>query len=561
MTMKRYFNFIFITLSFFLLTGSMLSAKEKDLSESEIRLKKITSIIQTHKNNGENLGDKAVIDNILEEISHDIILVPKEKSDDRTFNDLREEARITALKKFPDSTEQIKKKVEAEVDKKFAMAKAMDKVAIQYKQGNKIYTIEGIFYSYGGNSVRIDSQYIAIFDLLPEYRMKFDKSFNDLKRKEFINNSIRDYSLEKSKYINDLIKDLRDAQIEKNEKTGYIFAYKEWRSGKRIAELLMESMRESAAKIAAKSTSAAQPSASKEPGAAAVKPEAAAQGAPVAVDVLPTDSTSKVSSQKAIDEARKKASDRLKQISNTYAGIDADQGYKMVLWGMTKEEAELLLQEKVSPEKEGVAASSEEEFVKRVGPDSIILDYSQGPLAQVELHFMQNLLYKVTVRFRILSTSAMQKLMTMLNDRYGLNDEQRKIKEEEDKIKSVDDAEKMVEAPPENLEESKKAGNGGKTDKDKKKDKEKDKDKKKDKPATPNIPLEQKFHWSGKITNAFITIKINQERTAYTEFNLVKESKLVAEQVNTMNKQQELIKKDIQQKKELEELHKKKIDF
>lgn len=583
--MKRYFNFIFITLSLFLLHG--FSASAKDSGDSESRLKKITAIIQAHKNNGEDLNDKAVIDSIFDEISQEMLLVPKEKADTKTFQELCDEAKVVAAKKYPESTEQVKKKIEKDMEKKFAMAVPMEKVTVQYKQGNKIYTAEGTFYSYGGNSVRIESQYIAIFDLLPEYRMKFDKSFNELKRKEFFNNSLKDYSLEKSKYVNDLIKDLREKQVEKNEKAGYIFAYKEWRNAKRIAELLLESSREEITKAPPKTTPVAAATAT--PGTAkessfppakehpfAPKDSTPAKTSPVAktpvaakvpdtpvqpvAAVAPTETVaapapdSKVTLQKVLEEAKKKSNERLNQIANTYAGIDADQGYKMVLWGMTREEVELLIMDR-PPVKDG--APAEEEFLKSAGNGgSILLDYSQGPLAQVELHFMKDLLYKVTVRFRVLSVSAMQKLMTMLNERYGLTDEVRKIKEEEDKLKAVDDAEKMADVPPENLE--KKDGNAGK-DKGKKKDKDKDKDK--DKKNVPLIPMEQKFHWTGKITQATVTIRLNQDRSAYTEFTLVKENPNIAEQLKASVKQQELIQKDIQQKKELEELQKKKIDF
>ncbi|OGV55960.1 MAG: hypothetical protein A2017_07795 [Lentisphaerae bacterium GWF2_44_16] len=533
--MKKNSKFLLTVFSAFILTGGSVPALfSKNPESSDTRFKKICGIIQKIRSSGVNIADPEVKKAILKELSKDFVLEPKEKPDTRSVQELADEARAIIAKKYPETTKQIIKKAQAVAEKKFAMHNVMDNVSVRFQQGTKTYSVDGIFYTYGGNSIKVGEQFIPIFDLLPDSRVKFDKVYNQQRKKEFIDNMFSGYLSEKSARLTEIYKELKEKQLKRNEELGYIFVYKEWRSPGKVAEIYMSSIVD-----ADDIKKLAEAKAPEQKIAAAQAPAEDAPAAKIAENTPETAPAAKTTepAKSPYEELKQKIDKRILEISNTCAGIDADQGYKMALWGMTKDEIEMLLSTENSFSSGDKSSSpGEDEYSKKITPDSIILEYSKGPISKVVLYFVSGLFYKVEINFRLVSNTAMQRLTSLFNERYGLTDEQKKLKEEMEKNRKevdVDAAEQTGEVVSE--DEHKK--------------------------NAVQIPLEQAFHWTGKVTLGTVIIKINTERTAYTEFSLIKENPRIKEEAKSlMIKENQRIKEE-RRRKELEEYNKKKIEF
>lgn len=533
--MKKNSKFLLTIFSAFILTGlSVPVLFPVNPENSDTRFRKICEIIQKIKDSGVNIADPEIKKGILKEISKEFVLQPKEKPDTRPVHALADEARTIIAKKYPETTGQIIRKAQALAEKKFAMHNVMDNVSVRFQQGKKTYAVEGIFYTYGGNSIKVGEQFIPIFDLLPDSRVKFDKVYNQQQKKEFIDNILSEHLTKKSLQLTEIYKELKEKQVSRNEKLGYIFVYKEWRTPEKAAEIYLSGLVET---YGIKQTAAAPKSSEQ---TEAVQPAAEdAQAAKPAENTVPAVPAVKASEpeKSPYEELKQKVDKRILEISNTCAGIDADQGYKMALWGMTRDEIEMLLSAG-NGFATGDKSSSpgENEYSKKITPDSIILDYSEGPVSKVVLHFASGLFYKVEIDFRLVSNVTMQRLTSLFNERYGLTDEQKKQRAEMEKNRKdtdIDAAEQTGEIVSE--DESKK--------------------------NAAQIPLEQAFHWTGKITLGTVIIKINRERTAYTEFKLIKESPRIKEEAKSLSiKEQQRIREE-KRRKELEEYNRKKIDF
>ena len=222
-------------------------------------------------------------------------------------------------------------------------------------------------------------------------------------------------------------------------------------------------------------------------------------------------------------------------IANSCAGIDADQGYKenVVTWGMAKEEVIFVLSKENEGLSEAAAAKDAvdgEEVIKVTAP-------TDGPIKDVELHFLNNLLYKAVVNFKIVSSSTMVRLGGILNERYGLTDEQKEQRKKfQDKGEEFDDAEKAKQEP-----------------------KKEDKKDKKDEKA-PEIPIEQSYHWSGNITLATLYIKLKPDRSGYVDFKLIKESPKAKDEAKALAIKEKQRKVDEQRAREID-FSKKKVTF
>ena len=62
------------------------------------------------------------------------------------------------------------------------MYKPQEQVKVFYQRGRSVYSIKGTFYGFGGGSIQVNERHIAMFDLLPESRIKFDKAYNGERR-------------------------------------------------------------------------------------------------------------------------------------------------------------------------------------------------------------------------------------------------------------------------------------------------------------------------------------------------------------------------------------------
>lgn len=501
---------------------------QDNLPESEKRYGIITKILKSYKKAGENFADPKVKESIYKDIKNEMILEPQKKPDKRTYKELAETARNSIADSFKESPEQIKEKAEQIAADRFKMHKPLDEVSVHYKKGDRFFSARGIFYSYGGNSIKVGDKVIAIYDLTEESRIKFDKTYSETKRKQFIDNKLKEYYAEKTKRSLEVYKELKDKQIAQNEEAGYIYIWKEWRTPKEIADILIRSVEKN---VRPSKTASIAKNGDK----AEEKPEEAQEDA-----AHVTEEGIEEQAAKMYRKVKQKAEKQLLEIANTQAGIDADQGYKMALWGMTLEEVGILLTKgeyykRTHGGKENNNFKNEEEDeLIQIQTDKIVIENGSGPIEKVELGFFYDSFYKVIVEFRIGTMAAMQRVGALLNERYGFTDEQKKVMVKKEKLKKGEAAEEEILAF---QEESDKQQNQNK-----------------------DVPLEQTYHWTGKITFGKVEIKLNSDYT-YSSFALIKESPDVKEAAKAKKLKEEQRKREEKRRKELEEYNKRKIEF
>ena len=219
---------------------------------SNKRLKQIGDIVKGFLDRNEKFDDEAVLDTIYEQVGKIVTMTPEKPADTRKYEDFQKEIAPQVNKKFPLEPKQVKEEAEKEAEKKFALQKPKEQVKVYYQRGSNTYSVTGTFYGYGyGNrSIQINERTIAIFDLLPEFRIKFDKAYNQKAREEFINKKVMDYTNKKFAYANNILRKLQNAQRNANEKLGYIYADKKWNTAKKITDDAIEAAKVEAARRA-----------------------------------------------------------------------------------------------------------------------------------------------------------------------------------------------------------------------------------------------------------------------------------------------------------------------
>lgn len=552
MNRKRLNIFLGITiaLSFFSFSireeGAELSAKSAKC------IKDITKIIKTYKEEGENLSDRDVQASILADVSELYPLEPKGKVNKTTIKEIAQLVREKVAVEFPDKLEDVKKKAEEEADKIFSMSKKLDYVKIRYKRGGKIYELKGVFYSYGGNSINVGGNTIAIFDLLPEDRIKFDKAYCDREKKTYIQEKISDYYKRKSVFSNKIYNEMLVKIKKENEDAGYIYAWLDWRTPRNLTEILIREIQKEK-----KTTAPQQVDIDTEKN----KEDTAA---------TETEKTSETKDKTETAETKmktvkKKAEEKLIRINSTYVGIDADQGYQLAIWGMKHKDVNLLF-----PGQLEIDSKKEIE----------IINYNSGPLSRVELHFFHDSFYKVALKFRIGPNEGMYALWNQLKERYGSTDEEKEMEKSQQESGSTEENKKenneggeietfysrfmrICKGNPENCiykegEDTclecgvrKACAHGNHEFKDgvcihcgAKEESE------------TEIEQVQVYHWTGKITIGTLTVKLNDKKTAYTEFVFIKENPKIKEEILKKLEEENKRKAKEESKKAIEEYKK-----
>lgn len=369
---------------------------------SAMRIQKISKIISKYKEAGENLSDNDVVNTVLKDVSELYRLEPEAKRNTKTTQDIGKMVREKVALKFTDNYETVKKKAETEAEKTFVMAKILDYVSVKYLKGEKPNEVEGCFFSYGStnNSVNIGGTIIAMYDIVPNDRIRFDEVFRNEKRESFVKTKIRDYYSEKNAYSIQVYNEVRDAVIKENEENGYIFYMNDWRNPREVALFLIRDM----------------------PASVPEKGDKTASAAGTAGEPAPDKEDNSITKKR--EEIRKIA--EAKQIENTTknAGIDADQGYELAYWGMKKDEFALLY-----PQYSAASGTGDIE----------IITYEKDPLFKLEFHFTSDLFYKVVYVFRK-PGEAILAIGRKIKDKYGLTDQEKLDAAEPEKANSTEAA-------------------------------------------------------------------------------------------------------------------------
>ena len=454
---------------------------------SAMRIEKIDKIISKYKKDGLDLKDKDVVNTILKDVSEVCRLKPGAKKSEKTTQDIGKIVRETVTRKFPDSYEILKKNAEAEAEKTFVMSKILDYVSIKYFKGEKTHEAEGCFFSYGsaGNSINIGGNVIAIYDLSPEDRIRFDEGYRNQKKESFVQTKIRDYYSEKNYYSIQVYNEVRDAVTKENEDNGYIFYLNDWRNPDEVTHSLIKEILSPTAdpeKITPPTKTAVAASAGGTvPGSPGI-PQSSATEDPKSL--VPAKEDPAIAKKR--EEIKKVAEEKQREISTKNAGIDAEQGFEQAYWGMKKDEFALLY-----PKYSTELASGDVETVS----------YEKGPLSKLEIHFMSDRLYKVVYEFRIGPEEAMIALGRKIRDKYGLTDQE--------KLDAADPAKANRKEPCASSKHNFVDGvcsSCGWTE------------------LEVGTPLEQVYTWTGKETKGQLKINLNSEKTAYTDFILSREN-------------------------------------
>jgi hypothetical protein len=445
-----------------------------------MRIQKISKIISKYKEAGENLSDNDVINTILKDVSELYPLKPTAKKNEITTQEIGKLVREKVSRNFPDSNETLKKNAEAEAEKLFVMSKILDRVSVKYIKGDKTNVAEGYFFSYGstGNSVNIGGTVIAMYDIVPEDRIRFDEAFRNQRKDSFVQTKIRDYYSKKNAYSIQIYNEVRESVTRENEDNGYIFYMNDWKNPGEVSALLIKDALSPAA-VAEKTTPVKTPAtvattAPLTPGT----PNVDDSRAPVAVKEDPAIT-------KKREEIRKLAEEKQIEATTKNAGIDADQGFELAYWGMKKDEFALLY-----PQYSTALATGDIENI----------NFDRGPFLKIEIHFMSDYLYKVVYNFRIGPREAMIALGRKIKDKYGYTDQE--------KLDAADPEKANRKEP---CEQSHDFNNGICT-------------KCRWSEAEVGTPMEQTYTWTGKETRGLLTIKLNAEKTAFTEFILTREN-------------------------------------
>jgi hypothetical protein len=515
--MKRKSNAYFLLFLIGFGFGDTVSAQKSTVSEE--RLKQVREIILQYQRAGEDLQDEDVVASIHRDISKIGPLVPKETPKTQPTESLAAELKTMVDKKFPKSPEQIREEAIRKAEEKYKMVEPLSYVTVYYERGDKIFKVDGIFYSYGGNSIKIDEKNVAIYDLLPEYRAKFDKNYSETKKREYINQEMMDYFQKKSEFQTEIYREIRKEQQKFNEDVGYVYAWREWRTLKDVCNIFIQNTSEGR-RLTPKTDVDKTLAALKERDASGAKTEPP-EGGP---DLMQSPDSAEKSKADGAERLRKTVEEKLAQIGQMYAGIDADQGYGLAIWGMPRKDVRTLYGDRI------VAAEKETQS------DQDVLVFDSGPIEKVVFHFFNDFFFKVDIRFRTVSGEAMHRLAMHMKERYGRTDEEKQSIEEQ--RAKVADAEKAEEKQAEGAE-------GAEV-------------------PPEEVKLLQHFHWTGDITKGRLTVRISDDKSGYEEFVFTKESPKVIDEVQLQLDRERLKQQEIDRQKKLKEFEKKpieKIDF
>ncbi len=377
---------------------------------SETRMKKVSAIIARFKEAGEDLSDPDVRAAMLKEISKFYPLDPESKPNLVGREEVAKIVREKVALKFPDAHDVLQKRAKENAEKTFKRAKVNDYVKVTYEKGSKSYTVEGYFFGYGAmeHSINVGGNIIAIFDLIPEDRAKFDDKYREMQKEQFVQKQIRDYYFRKNEYSVELLKQEKESVVKYNENAGYIFAMNRWMTPKELAITLADSMASQGqvAKI--------DPVPTEGPGTTKPPTTVSDPTTPPGPGETPATTTTQDSKAKRIADVRRKAEMDQQRIKTRYAGIDADQGYGNAIWWMKHADVNLLFDSLVDRPGEGNAET---------------ITMEKGPVQKVDLYFFHGYFNKVVVNFRIAAPQAMEILYRKIVETYGKTDQERQEEE------------------------------------------------------------------------------------------------------------------------------------
>lgn len=193
------------------------------------RIAKIEALLKKYYDEHKDLENEAVVSDLRRDIQAFVPISPEKKADTRSLITIKNSLKGQVDKEFADLNK-LKMAAAAEAEKKYPLAKPNQEVKVFYKRGRRIYSVSGRFYGYGygGKTIKLNSNTISVFDLLPESKSLFDKKINHNAREQYVNEKLRDYNRQRMYYSEKLFAQEYAKIRKENEKLGYIFMNGEW---------------------------------------------------------------------------------------------------------------------------------------------------------------------------------------------------------------------------------------------------------------------------------------------------------------------------------------------
>lgn len=211
---------------------------------SNARVEKITALLKKYYDQHKNLESQSVIGDLKQEIQQIVPLVPAQKADNRTPNEIADSLKKDVDNNFKMNPETIRKLAMSEAAKKYPMAKKNQEVKVLYRDGGRIYSFTGHYYgpSLGNKGVRLNSKTISMFNMLEESKSLFDKKLNTEMRNAYADKKVREYLKKRLSYFDLLYTRKKKMIQEKNEKLGYILHDGKWVTAEVILNLQLPEM-------------------------------------------------------------------------------------------------------------------------------------------------------------------------------------------------------------------------------------------------------------------------------------------------------------------------------
>lgn len=512
--------FNFLILSFSLLISSNLYSIKSE--ESKLRISKIARIIKEFTDAQEKLTDPFVQEAIFDKVGRQFKLQPDKKPIVKGVSEIAKEIRETVDRKFPDSSKDIRRKAEKEAKKKFKVKDKLDFVTVKVTRGGHSFNVSGIFYGYGigGKSVRIgDNTPIAFFDLADKDRAKFDKRFCEEQRQKYVKEKIRSYNNRKQSFLNQEFAERLGSITKANEDMGYIYVWNKWRTPKNVTKYLIEK------KIRDQQKNQPDNGDNNNGDNFVVVPKDPIKDPVDPVkDPYDPDTTANVTEDEKglkLIRLKQEVEKRQMEIAGSQYGIDADQGFEkgdlLVLIGMEQEDVNLLT---------GTTANS--------------LSYPKGPIETVSFSYINGVLYKIFIKYRIGPPKGMELLLRKIHDKYG-DSKEAKIakKKEEERLAKLS---KIKNLCPEDKHKWKK----GKCTKCKVKKTD----------LYPPINTTLVETWKGNIIEAQLIASIASDGSNFTKFELTKENPKIKEEQEKILEEERIRQAEEEKRRELEEYKK-----
>ena len=351
---------------------------QSEFKLSQERMAMIDALLDQAIKRNQDVSKQSTILLLETEISGKMPLVPKVPVSNKTIAQISAEARKQAGDDVRKTAQlaNLRAIAEREAAEKYPLVKPRTKVKFSYKKGPYIEEVDGIFFTATDRHVQINDKRVFFIDLDAEQRAMFDRKFNAEKRKEYIDQKIREAEQQKIDELQKVFTKLLAGQDILNEKNGYIYSKteKQWITAK---DYLQKRLPDAIKKCKAYQEELRIKQLKEREIEAAKARELAASRAITAID---TSDTKKY--EEILNAAKKK---RL-EIRESKTGVDTYQGFRNALWGASRADVAYLFSQTKGARYEYVGFNSRL-VMPRYFPAEIFFVFDNNSLVKVLIDY------------------------------------------------------------------------------------------------------------------------------------------------------------------------------